>query len=70
MLSIFFLIGGYFGLLSLLVERLVFFWVFCICMNSFGLVINWMIQGDNWNDLFKEVIIFEFVEEFWGVYVC
>jgi hypothetical protein len=26
-------------------------------------------QGDNWNDLLKEVITFESVEEFWGVYV-
>lgn len=28
-----------------------------------------MSQGDNWNDLLKEVITFESVEEFWGVYV-
>lgn len=27
-------------------------------------------QGDAWNDLLKEVITFESVEEFWGVYVC
>ena len=27
-------------------------------------------QGDNWNDLLKEVITFNSVEEFWGVYVC
>lgn len=27
-------------------------------------------QGDNWNELLKEVITFESVEEFWGVYVC
>lgn len=26
-------------------------------------------QGDNWNDLLKEVITFDSVEEFWGVYV-
>lgn len=25
-------------------------------------------KGDNWNDLLKEVITFESVEEFWGVY--
>lgn len=28
-----------------------------------------MTQGDNWNDLLKEVITFDSVEEFWGVYV-
>lgn len=28
-----------------------------------------MDQGDNWNDLLKEVITFNSVEEFWGVYV-
>jgi Eukaryotic initiation factor 4E len=27
-------------------------------------------RGDNWNDLLKEVITFDSVEEFWGVYVC
>ena len=27
-------------------------------------------KGDNWNDLLKEVISFDTVEEFWGVYVC
>jgi len=27
------------------------------------------LQGDNWNELLKEVITFESVEEFWGVYV-
>ena len=27
-------------------------------------------QGDNWNDLLKEIITFNSVEEFWGVYVC
>jgi translation initiation factor 4E len=27
-------------------------------------------KGDNWNDLLKEVITFDTVEEFWGVYVC
>jgi len=28
-------------------------------------------QGDNnWNDLLKEVVTFDSVEEFWGVYVC
>ncbi|KAL3958480.1 hypothetical protein ACCO45_006642 [Purpureocillium lilacinum] len=26
-------------------------------------------KGDNWNDLLKEVITFDSVEEFWGVYV-
>lgn len=26
-------------------------------------------QGDNWNDLLKNVITFNSVEEFWGVYV-
>ncbi|KAI0425248.1 translation initiation factor eIF 4e-like domain-containing protein [Xylaria sp. FL1042] len=25
-------------------------------------------KGDNWNDLLKEVIIFDTVEEFWGIY--
>ncbi|KAK1755286.1 translation initiation factor eIF 4e-like domain-containing protein [Echria macrotheca] len=25
-------------------------------------------KGDNWNDLLKEVITFESVEEFWGIY--
>ncbi|KAF1990217.1 eukaryotic translation initiation factor 4E [Aulographum hederae CBS 113979] len=25
-------------------------------------------KGDNWNDLLKEVITFETVEEFWGIY--
>jgi translation initiation factor 4E len=29
-----------------------------------------VLQGDNWNDLLKEVITFESVEEFWGIYVC
>ena len=28
-----------------------------------------MMQGDNWNDLLKEVVTFDTVEEFWGVYV-
>lgn len=27
-------------------------------------------KGDNWNDLLKEIITFNSVEEFWGVYVC
>ena len=27
------------------------------------------VQGDNWNDLLKEVVTFDSVEEFWGVYV-
>lgn len=27
-------------------------------------------KGDNWNDLLKEVVSFDSVEEFWGVYVC
>ena len=26
-------------------------------------------QGDNWNELLKEVVTFDSVEEFWGVYV-
>jgi translation initiation factor 4E len=26
-------------------------------------------KGDNWADLLKEVITFETVEEFWGIYV-
>lgn len=26
-------------------------------------------RGDNWNDLLKEVVTFDTVEEFWGVYV-
>jgi translation initiation factor 4E len=26
-------------------------------------------KGDNWNDLLKEVVQFDSVEEFWGVYV-
>ncbi|RMZ80611.1 hypothetical protein DV738_g2546, partial [Chaetothyriales sp. CBS 135597] len=26
-------------------------------------------KGDNWNDLLKEVVTFDTVEEFWGVYV-
>ena len=26
-------------------------------------------QGDNWNDLLKEVVTFDSVEEFWGIYV-
>jgi translation initiation factor 4E len=25
-------------------------------------------KGDNWNDLLKEVVTFDSVEEFWGVY--
>ena len=28
-----------------------------------------MIQDHNWNDLLKEVVTFDSVEEFWGVYV-
>jgi len=32
------------------------------CANEF-------MQGDNWNDLLKEVVTFDSVEEFWGVYV-
>jgi translation initiation factor 4E len=27
-------------------------------------------KGDNWNDLLKEVVTFNSVEEFWGIYVC
>jgi translation initiation factor 4E len=27
------------------------------------------VQGDNWNELLKEVITFDSVEEFWGIYV-
>lgn len=30
--------------------------------------LTWL-KGDNWNDLLKEVITFNSVEEFWGVYV-
>ncbi len=30
---------------------------------------NHHMQGDNWNDLLKEVVTFDSVEEFWGVYV-
>lgn len=26
-------------------------------------------KGDNWNDLLKEVVSFDTVEEFWGIYV-
>ena len=26
-------------------------------------------KGDNWNDLLKEVVTFDSVEEFWGVFV-
>ncbi|KAK2843938.1 eukaryotic translation initiation factor 4E, partial [Arthroderma sp. PD_2] len=25
-------------------------------------------KGDNWNDLLKEVVTFNSVEEFWGIY--
>ena len=28
------------------------------------------IQDHNWNDLLKEVVTFDSVEEFWGIYVC
>lgn len=28
-----------------------------------------VLQGDNWNDLLKEVVTFSSVEEFWGIYV-
>lgn len=28
-----------------------------------------IVKGDNWNDLLKEVITFDSVEEFWGVQV-
>jgi translation initiation factor 4E len=28
-----------------------------------------LFQGDNWNELLKEIITFNSVEEFWGVYV-
>lgn len=28
------------------------------------------LQGDNWNELLKEVVTFDSVEEFWGVHVC
>jgi translation initiation factor 4E len=28
-----------------------------------------MSQGDNWSELLKEVISFDSVEEFWGIYV-
>jgi hypothetical protein len=40
------------------------------CLSSLlGVNTNLIIQGDNWNDLLKEVITFNSVEEFWGVYV-
>ena len=32
-------------------------------------LVNDHMQGDNWNDLLKEVVTFDSVEEFWGVYV-
>ena len=32
-------------------------------------ITNDHLQGDNWNDLLKEVVTFDSVEEFWGVYV-
>ena len=28
-----------------------------------------LFQGDNWNELLKEVISFDSVEEFWGIHV-
>lgn len=39
---------------------------------SFGSSADWgsLVQGDNWNDLLKEVVTFSSVEEFWGIYVC
>lgn len=30
---------------------------------------HWL-QGENWTELLKEVVTFDSVEEFWGVYVC
>lgn len=30
---------------------------------------HWL-QGENWTELLKEVVTFNSVEEFWGVYVC
>lgn len=35
-----------------------------------GLELTVSAQGDNWNDLLKEVVTFGSVEEFWGIYVC
>lgn len=29
-----------------------------------------IVQNQDWNDLLKEVVTFDSVEEFWGVYVC
>lgn len=31
---------------------------------------TYIVQGDNWNELLKEVVTFNSVEEFWGIYVC
>lgn len=28
-----------------------------------------IVQNQDWNDLLKEVVTFDSVEEFWGVYV-
>jgi len=36
------------------------------CSKAFLLI---YVKGDNWNDLLKEVVTFDSVEEFWGVYV-
>lgn len=42
----------------------------CLIAHCFELMELTLLQGDNWNDLLKEVITFNSVEEFWGVYVC
>lgn len=39
---------------------------FTTCSEAFLLT---LVKGDNWNDLLKEVVTFDSVEEFWGVYV-
>ena len=40
-------------------------WLISMCDNDSRLR-----QGDNWNELLKEVISFDSVEDFWGIYVC
>lgn len=39
------------------------------CVARRIVLIPWALQGDNWNDLLKEVVTFDSVEEFWGIYV-
>lgn len=41
----------------------------CSYCHVYILGTNFQRQGDNWNDLLKEVVTFDSVEEFWGVYV-